>query len=188
VHQVKEPLAQRAPPDGNRDAALEQEASHVIDHDRATRDETRAEPVDRLQIQLLHRLEWHEPPGRPLNRLANRFGIQEVILLGLHEWLHVLRRNQSHVVSLRDQNPPEVVRAAAGFHPHETGRQVRQRSNQLGARALSPNDNPAARIKADEMKLFLPMSMPIVEICMDEILLFRDHHHILLRTGGGPSH
>jgi hypothetical protein len=66
-----------------------------------------------------------------------------------------LRRDQSHVVSLRDQNPPEVVRAAAGLHPHETGRQVRQRPNQLRARALSPNDNPAARIKADEVKAAL---------------------------------
>jgi hypothetical protein len=58
-------------------------------------------------------------------------------------------------VSLRDQNPPEVVRAAAGFHPHETGWQVRQRPNQLRARALLPTDNRAALIKADEMKAVL---------------------------------
>jgi hypothetical protein len=41
---------------------------------------------------------------------------------------------------------------AAGLHPHETRRQIRQRPNQLRARALSPNNNPASRIKADEVK------------------------------------
>jgi hypothetical protein len=44
------------------------------------------------------------------------------------------------------------MRAAAGLHSHETGRQIRQRPNQLRARARSPNDNPAARINADEVK------------------------------------
>jgi hypothetical protein len=111
--------------------------------------------MDRLQIELLHRLERHEPHGRPLDGFANRFGIQQIILLRLDERLHVLRRDQSHVVSLRGQNPSEVVRATAGFHPHETGRKVRQRSNQLRPRALSPNDNPAARIKPDEVNAVL---------------------------------
>jgi hypothetical protein len=101
---------------------------------------------------LLHRLERHEPHGRPLDGLANRLAVQQIILVRLDEGLHVLRRDQSHVVSLRDQNPPEVVRAAAGLHSHETGRQIRQRPNQLRARARSPNDNPATRIKADEVK------------------------------------
>jgi hypothetical protein len=58
-------------------------------------------------------------------------------------------------VSLRDQNPSEVMRAAARFHPHETRRQIRQRPNQLRARALSPSDDPAARIKANEVKAVL---------------------------------
>jgi catechol 2,3-dioxygenase-like lactoylglutathione lyase family enzyme len=40
------------------------------------RDESRAEPVDRLPIQLRRRLERHEPHARPLDGLANRFGIQ----------------------------------------------------------------------------------------------------------------
>ena len=104
--------------------------------------------MDRLQIDLLHRLERHEPHGRPLDGLANRLGVQQIILVRLDE-LHVLRRDQSHVVSLRGENPSEVVRATAGLHPHETGRKVRQRSNQLRARTLSPNDNPTAPIKAD---------------------------------------
>jgi hypothetical protein len=127
----------------------------LIDHRGAPRDETRGEPMDGLQIQLLHGLEWHEPHGRPLDGLANRFGIQQIIFLRLDERLHVLGRNQPHVVSLRDQHPPEVVRAAAGLHSHETGRQIRQRPNQLRARALSPNDNPASGIKADEVKAVL---------------------------------
>jgi hypothetical protein len=58
-------------------------------------------------------------------------------------------------VSLRHQNPPEVVRTTAGLHPHETGRQIRQRPNQLRARALSPKDNRAAGIKADEVETVL---------------------------------
>jgi hypothetical protein len=48
---------------GKGDATLEKEPSHLIDHRRATRNEASAQPVDRLQIQLLNRLEWHEPHG-----------------------------------------------------------------------------------------------------------------------------
>jgi hypothetical protein len=96
----------------------------LVDHRGAPPDQTRAEPVDRLEIQLLDRLQWHEPHRRPLDGLANRLGIQQIVLVRLDERLHVLRRNQPHVVSLRDQNPSEVVRAAAGLHPHETGRHI----------------------------------------------------------------
>jgi hypothetical protein len=48
-----------------------------------------------------------------------------------------------------------VVRATAGLHPREAGCQVRQRPNQLRARALSTSDNLAARIKADEVNAVL---------------------------------
>jgi hypothetical protein len=81
VQPLREPLDERLPPNRERDAALEQESPHLIDHRRATRDQTCAEPVDRLQIQLFHRLEGHEPHRRPLDGLANRFGIPEIILL-----------------------------------------------------------------------------------------------------------
>jgi hypothetical protein len=81
-----------------------------------------------------------------------------------------------------------VVRAAAGIHSHRTGRQIRQRPNQLRAGTLSPNDNPAARIKANEVKAVLADVNADRATCMDEILLSRDHHLALVRTGGGPSH
>jgi hypothetical protein len=47
------------------------------------------------------------------------------------------------------------LNARRGCEQYQTGRQIRQRPNQLRARALSPNDNPASGIKADDVKAVL---------------------------------
>src|SRR5262245_45442104 len=53
------------------------------------------------QVHLLRRLDRHEVHGRPLHGFCNRLGIAVVVLVPLEEWLHVLRRDQTNIVSKR---------------------------------------------------------------------------------------
>ena len=65
------------------DAALEQEGSYPIDDARALAHEPFADAMQRLQIELVNRLDGDKLHRWPLHGLGDRFGIVEVILLPL---------------------------------------------------------------------------------------------------------
>src|ERR1700681_2807434 len=57
--------------------------------------------------------------AEPVDRLGDRFGVDVVVLIRFHVWLHILRWHQSHLVPLFAQCSAEKVRSAAGFHPYQ---------------------------------------------------------------------
>ncbi len=69
----------------------------------------------RLPLRALHR---HEPHCRPRRRLADGLRVRRVVLLPLHERLHMRCRHKADLEPHRPQLPAPVVRAAAGLHRH----------------------------------------------------------------------
>ena len=61
------------------------------------------------------------------------FGIDVVVLVGLHVGLDVLRWHQTHFVTLFTQSATEKMRTSAGLHANEPGAQVRSEAQQLQA-------------------------------------------------------
>jgi hypothetical protein len=68
---------------------------------------------------------------------ADRRGIGRVVLVSLHEGLHIDRRNQPHLMAQRADLPRPTVRTGAGFH----------RDNALGG-AEAKNESTFARISS----------------------------------------
>ena len=60
--------------------------------------------MHRLGIRLLHGSKVH---SRALRGLTDRLGVRRVILVALDKRAHELRRNQSHLVAHRAQEPPQ---------------------------------------------------------------------------------
>ena len=65
--------------------------------------------MDRLQVQLVISLDRHKPHVLTLDRFGDGLGVHEVVLVGLHKWLHELGRDQPHVVTLIPQRLTEEV-------------------------------------------------------------------------------
>ena len=68
------------------------------------------------QIHLFRRLDRHEVHGGPLHCLRDRLGIAVVVLVPFEERLHVLGRDQTHIVADLSQLPTDVMGARAGLH------------------------------------------------------------------------
>src|ERR1700720_4332151 len=69
------------------------------------------------QIHLFRRLDRHEVHGGPLHCLRDRLGIAVVVLVPFEERLHVLGRDQTHIVADFSQLPTDVMGARAGLRP-----------------------------------------------------------------------
>ena len=76
----------------------------------------------RLLLRALHR---HEPHPRPRRRLADGLRVRRVVLLPLHERLHIRRRDDADLEPHRQQLPAPVVGASAGLHRHRAGPALR---------------------------------------------------------------
>src|ERR1700681_2841447 len=107
-----------------------------------------AAPADPVAL----RLDRHETHPRPLHRFGNGFGIQVVALIRLHVGLHVLRRHQSHFMTLFAQRPPQKVRSTTGLHADQLHLQIRGEGLQLPARTSLADHHPASRIQSNQMK------------------------------------
>lgn len=69
--------------------------------------------MQRLDVELVDRLDRHKAHGRPLHGLGDRLGVAEVVLLALHERLHELRRDDLHLVPQARERAAEMVGADA---------------------------------------------------------------------------
>ena len=69
-----------------------------------------------LQVELVLGLLAHDAQVRPQGGLGDRLGVVVVVLLALHERLHVDRRNDPRLVAQLAQRPADEVRAEARFH------------------------------------------------------------------------
>src|SRR5262245_63541770 len=105
------------------------------------------------QVHLLRRLDRHEVHGRPLHGFCNRLGIAVVVLVPLEEWLHVLRRDQTNIVSKRGQLAADVMSSRAGFHADQAAGNVGKPAPKLSAGALQlQNELTRDEIETDEME------------------------------------
>lgn len=87
-----------APPES--DATLEQQTPDLVDHRRTPDDPPLPYPVQRLHVELVVCLDRNEAHGRSTDCFGNRLGIDEVALVRLHVRLHVLGRDDPHLVPL----------------------------------------------------------------------------------------
>jgi hypothetical protein len=68
--------------------SFEQEGTQLVDHCSTSCDQPVAHAMDRLQVQLIIRLDRNEAHVLAFDRFSNRFRIDKVVLIRLHEWLH----------------------------------------------------------------------------------------------------
>jgi hypothetical protein len=108
----------------HRDAPLQQERTDLI-HDAGTlTDQSVADAVQRLKVELIGGLGRDELHGRAFDSLSDGFRISEVILLSLRIGAHVFRRHQAGVVAKHLELTTEMMRADAGLHTDQARRQV----------------------------------------------------------------
>src|SRR5260370_2429081 len=100
-------------------ASFEQQSTNLVDDCRATHHPTLAHAMQRLQIQLLISLDRHETHRRSCDSLRDRLGIDVVALVRFHVRFHILRRYQSHLVSLFPQCSAKKMRTSARFHANQ---------------------------------------------------------------------
>jgi hypothetical protein len=81
--------------------------------------------MHRLKVELVIRLDRNKPRVLSVDRLGNRFRIQEVVLVGLHEGLYELGRDQPHVMALFSQHTSEEVRPGACLYTDQGRLHVR---------------------------------------------------------------
>lgn len=79
-----------------------------------------------------------------VGRIAACLCVAVIVLVRLDVGAHVLGRHQPHLVSVRDEDPPEMMRTAAGFHRNDAARMLADKSEDAGtARALAEHDTSA---------------------------------------------
>src|ERR1700730_14926156 len=84
-------------------ASFEQQSTNLVDDCRATHHPTLAHAMQGLHIQLVISLDRHETHRRTCDSLSDRLGIDVVGSGRFRVPLLMLRRNQSHLVSLFPQ-------------------------------------------------------------------------------------
>ena len=150
AEQVCERESERPPSLRHRDATLEQDRPQLVDEARAPVHQPRSRPVQRLLVELRLRLQRHEPHGRPRRRLGDRLRVAVVVLLRLHIRLDVFRRHQPHLVTLRPEDPPQMMRSATGLHPHHARRQAAQELDELAPRQATAQHHRARGVQPRE--------------------------------------
>src|SRR5246127_5530963 len=136
----------------HRDSTLQQQTTDLVYHRSTSHDPALAHPVQRLHIQLLVGLDRHKPHRGTAHRFGDRFGINEVVLVGLHERLHVLCRHQAHLMPLFAQSPAKEMGPSASFHPNQANLHVRSETKKLRTRKLLPHDHFSELAQTNKMK------------------------------------
>jgi hypothetical protein len=110
---------------GDGVSAFEQDRPELV-HQRASRaDEALADPVQRLHVEPLRRLQLDEAHGRPRRGFRDRLGIPVVVLSRLHVRADVFRRHEPDLVAPVRQDPSQQVGAAACLHGDGAGLEAR---------------------------------------------------------------
>ena len=75
--------------------------------------------MESLQVELVVGLDRNEAHVLPVDSFGDRFRIEEVVLVGLHERLYELGWNQLHVMALFSQGAAEKVSTRTCLHPDQ---------------------------------------------------------------------
>src|SRR4051812_23873346 len=114
---------------GSEDQALFREhAPDLIRLRGAFVDQAFAHSMQRLERLLFCRLDRNKSQIGTPDRRTNGRCIIGVILATNQEGLHILRRNQPHVVTDSQQFTAPEVRAVTSLYPDETWRKLREES------------------------------------------------------------
>ena len=114
-------LAEVLRPSLEAEAALQQQAAHLIDDLRTVMHQSLPHPMQALQIQLVVGLDGNKPHIVARNRFSDGFAIQVVVLVRLTIRLHELPGNQPNLMPLFAYDPSQVMRSAAGLHADQRG-------------------------------------------------------------------
>jgi hypothetical protein len=87
---------------------------------------------------LLCRLRLDEAHLWPLRRDHDGLGVRRIVLLALHERLHVMRSDQFHLMAKANYFAGPVMRAATGFHHHDRWSLLGHESEKHLSRQLLP--------------------------------------------------
>ena len=112
----------------------------------------RARPMkgeDRLLIERLYR---NKPHVGPRDSLADGFRIGGVCLVPLDVGLHILRRDQPHVMTKFGQSSPPVMCAGAGLDTDPARRQACQHLDQAVSVHATSQRDPAFVVDAVDLE------------------------------------
>src|SRR5712692_954563 len=135
-----------------RNASFQQQSPNLVDDRSATHYPALAHPMQGLQIQLVIRLDRHKTHRRPRDGLSDRLRIDVVALVRLYVRLHILRRDQPHLMTLLPQRPAKKMGASARFHTNQLNLHVRGEAEQLRSREMLPHHYLPALVHAYDMK------------------------------------
>ncbi len=159
---------------GEHAPALERNRAQLVDQRRAHADQARPHAVQRLQVELVLRLQVDEAHRRAGRRLRDALGVAVVVLLRLDVRPHIFGRHQPNRVSLPRQQPAEMVRAAARLHRDHAMRQPgRDTRDRLAPHPASKHDRPFAS-RPTRLQLVLPRSIPSTRSASSSSVLSSD--------------
>ena len=150
--------------------------SHVIPAHRALLDQRAPRPMHRQQRRRAFALQRRVPHVRTLRRLADRLGVQRVVLLALDVRLHVRRRNQARVVALLLDLAAPPVRSRAGLHRHHAGSELGEIRQNLASPQRLRFNKPAFPVGAEHVERILRQIQPhsfynVVHGCLPSLLV-----------------
>jgi hypothetical protein len=133
-----------------------------------------AHPMQLLQLLLLDRLQRHRAQLRAAGRFHQCGRIGRIGLVAPHVRSHVLRRQQPHLMALRTEPPPPVVRRPARLHHDQARWEVAEKAHKaLSRKPLTAQ--PRALALADRQ-----LEVVLCQVHTDG----RSMHDGLLRLGG----
>src|SRR5262245_39051016 len=116
LENIEQRVAQCARSRPNGDALLDEEGPDLVVRCRPSRHQSAAHPVAGLQIQLLLALLPHRAQFGPQSRFCNSLGVVVVVLLALHERLHIDRRDDARLVTKLAKGTADEMGAEARLH------------------------------------------------------------------------
>jgi hypothetical protein len=137
-------------PDG--DAMLEKETANLIDDCSAFPYEPGADPMQRLQIELLICLYRNTARCGALNGFGDGKSVTEIVLVRWPERLCIERWHLPHVVTEAAEIACQVMGAHSRLDADQAGSNVRKPGNSVTAGGFLPQHNGPLSIEAYQMK------------------------------------
>src|SRR5262245_20627706 len=93
--------------------------------------------------------------GRSLHRFRDYLGVAVVVFVSLEEWLDVLRRDQTRIVTKRRKLSCDKMRAGTGLHPDHAARDIAEPASKLMTGDFLLQNNRTALVEPDQMERVL---------------------------------
>src|SRR6516165_4149992 len=110
--------------------------------------------MEGLKIELVLCLLAHGAQIRSQRRLSNSLGVIVIVLLSLHERLHIDRRDDPRLVAQLTQGPADKVCAEACLHADDARRQSFEGLHERQSLDLATKSNFAVRAKTNDVEDF----------------------------------